>query len=100
MTALCIPRKNLWPNSERLLYCTEIHGSDPAAWLRLKKARKPLMPEGYGTHRDYIDRVQADVNARLANVEAALRAAFAGFIERREVEVVLFSSMDVFTLAR
>ncbi len=57
------------------------------------------MPEGYGSHRDYMDRVKADVDARQVVVETALRQAFAGFIEKREVEVIVFSSMSALDLA-
>ena len=55
--------------------------------------------ERYGSHRDYIQRIQEDVIARQENVEVALRAAFANYIERREVEVIIFSSVDVLALA-
>lgn len=58
------------------------------------------MPDGYGSHRDYIYRVKADVDARQKAVEAALREAFLRFIERREVEVVVFSSMSALDLAK
>lgn len=58
------------------------------------------MPEGYSTHRDYMGKVQEDVTARQANIEIALRVAFAGFIEKREVETVVFTSMTVLDLAK
>lgn len=57
------------------------------------------MPEGYSTHHDYIEKLQEGAAARQANIEIALREAFASFIERREVEVVEFSGMTVFDLS-
>lgn len=58
------------------------------------------MPDGYGSHRDYMDWVKADADARQEAIETALRKAFSRFIERREVEVVVFSSMSALDLAR
>lgn len=58
------------------------------------------MPEGYGGHKDYVDRVKADAAARQAAVEKALRAAFERFIETRQVEVVVFSGMSALDLAK
>lgn len=57
------------------------------------------MPDGYGSHQDYMRRVKADADARQQAVEKALREAFAQFIEKREVEVVVFSSMKAEDLA-
>ena len=57
------------------------------------------MPEGYGSHRDYMSRVAPGANARQEAIEEALRAAFAEFIETREVEVILFSNIGVLDLA-
>jgi hypothetical protein len=58
------------------------------------------MPDGYGSHQDYMQRVKADADARQQTVEKALREAFARFIEKREVEVVVFSSMKAEDLAQ
>ena len=57
------------------------------------------MADGYGSHRDYMERVKQDAEARHKLVDAALRDAFAPFIEKREVEVVVFSSMSAVDLA-
>ncbi len=57
------------------------------------------MSDGYGTHRDYMDWVKEDAESRQKAIENALRKAFIGFIERREVEVVIFSNMNAFDLA-
>lgn len=57
------------------------------------------MPKGYGSHRDYMEEVKVDADARQDSVEAALREAFSEFIEKREVEVVVFSSMSAHDLA-
>jgi len=57
------------------------------------------MPDRYGTHADYIDWVKEDADSRQKAVENALRKAFSGFIERREVEVIVFSAMTAFDLA-
>jgi len=58
------------------------------------------MPEGYGSHNDYMEWVQEDADSRQEKVEASLRKAFSRFIEKREVEVVLFSSMSAGDLAK
>lgn len=57
------------------------------------------MPNGYGTHADYMDWVRDDANSRQKTIENALRKAFSDFIEKRELEVIVFSSMTVFDLA-
>jgi len=57
------------------------------------------MPEGYGTHRDYMEWVKEGSKARQKAVEKALHQAFANFIEKREVEVIVFSSMSAHDLA-
>ncbi len=57
------------------------------------------MPGGYGTHRDFMERAKKGADARQVAVETALREVFSGFIERREVEVVIFSSMSAIDLA-
>jgi len=58
------------------------------------------MPGGYGSHQDYMARVKAAADARHEVVEKALREAFLRFIEKREVEVVVFSSMSAVELAQ
>ncbi len=58
------------------------------------------MPNGYGTQRDYLERVKTSAAARQKSVEAALREAFSGFIETREVDVVIFSTMSALDLAK
>lgn len=58
-----------------------------------------MMSDGYGTHRDYMEWVKEDAESRQKAIENALRKAFAGFIERREVEVVIFSNMNALDLA-
>jgi hypothetical protein len=57
------------------------------------------MPDGYGTHRDYIGRIDLQVRSRQQEVEVALKDAFAGFIESRSVDVVIFSNVGVMDLA-
>jgi hypothetical protein len=58
------------------------------------------MPYGYGTHKDYMERVKAEADTRQKIVEKAIRNAFARFIERQEVEVVIFSRMSALDLAK
>ena len=58
------------------------------------------MSRDYGSHQDYIGWVKADADARQEIVETALREAFTSFIEKREVEVVVFSSMTALDLAK
>ena len=53
----------------------------------------------YGSHRDYMDWVKDDADLRQGVIERALREAFSDFIEKREVEVIVFSSMSAFDLA-
>lgn len=57
------------------------------------------MPDGYGSHADYMAWVKEDADKRLKTIESALREAFSGFIEKREVEVIVFSGMTAFDLA-
>lgn len=58
------------------------------------------MPEGYENHADYISWVKSDADSRQHVIENALREAFPDFIEKREVEVIVFSGMSAFDLAR
>ncbi len=57
------------------------------------------MPDGYSTHADYMLHVQEQAAARQKEVENSLRAAFAGFIEIRSVEVIVFAGVSVHDLA-
>jgi hypothetical protein len=57
------------------------------------------MPEEYGTHKDFIESVEASANRRLEAIEKALKEAFSRHIEKREVEVIIFSSMTASDLA-
>ncbi len=56
-------------------------------------------PDGYGTHADYMARVQAEAEARRASVEDALRRAFGAAIRRREVDVVFFEDLSIDAIA-
>ena len=58
------------------------------------------MPEGYGSHVDYINRVKVNADSRQEAIQNALRKAFSSFVEKREVEVVIFSSMTAFDLTK
>jgi hypothetical protein len=58
------------------------------------------MPEEYGSHVDYMGWVKADADSRQEAIEDALRKAFSSFIEKREVEVIVFSGMNAFDLAK
>jgi len=58
------------------------------------------MPDKYGSHADYMDWVKDDADSRQEVIEGALRKAFSNFIEKREVEVITFSSMTAFDLAK
>lgn len=51
------------------------------------------MPTEYGTHKDFIASVEAGANERQEAIEKALREAFSQHIEKREVEVIIFSGM-------
>jgi len=50
------------------------------------------MPDKYGSHADYMDWVKDDADSRQEAIEDALRKAFFNFIEKREAEVIVFSS--------
>lgn len=52
-----------------------------------------MMPQGYGSHKDYIDRVRISADARESGVQTALRKAFRRFIQERAVEVIVFSTL-------
>lgn len=58
------------------------------------------MPDGYGSHADYMSWVADDAKVRQEAIEKALRDAFAGFIETRQVEVIVFSNVSVLDLAK
>ena len=47
----------------------------------------------YASQRDYVSWVKGDAEKRQGAVEKALREAFSGFLEVREVDVVVFSEM-------
>jgi len=57
------------------------------------------MNEGYASHKEYIERVKDDADARHTEVELALREAFEKFLEVREVEVINFELIDVIVLS-
>ncbi len=58
------------------------------------------MPDGYDSHADYMQWVRDDAVARKTEVRDALLTAFAAFVELREVDVINFSSMSAFDLAK
>jgi len=58
------------------------------------------MPEGYGSHGDYIGWVKNNADSRQEAIEDALRKAFSEFLQKREVEVIIFSRMTAFDLAK
>lgn len=58
------------------------------------------MSDEYGSHADYMDWVKDDADSRQQAVENALRRAFSNFVENREVEIIVFSSMTAFDLAK
>ncbi len=58
------------------------------------------MPEGYGSHADYMSWVSGDAQKRRSEIEDALRRAFASFVESRPTDVIVFSSMTADDLAQ
>lgn len=58
------------------------------------------MPDKYGSHADYMDWVKEDADSRQKAIEGIFREAFSNFIEKQEVEVIVFSSMTAFDLAK
>jgi hypothetical protein len=57
------------------------------------------MPPEYGTHKDFIGSVVASANARQETIEKVLKEAFPHHIEKRTVEVIIFSSMTASDLS-
>ncbi len=58
------------------------------------------MPGDYGSHTDYMGWVRTDAETRQKAVEKALREAFSGFIEKREVDIIVFSGVGALDLAK
>ena len=58
------------------------------------------MPEVYGSHADYMAWVSEEAQKRMVAIEHALRKAFAPYLETHTVEVIVFSNINVFDLAR
>lgn len=57
------------------------------------------MSDGYGSHGEYMSWVEGDADLRQQAVEEALRTAFSSYVEKREVDVIVFSSMTALELA-
>ena len=57
------------------------------------------MCSGYSSQANYFNAVQGDAAQRKLQIEQALSEAFSDFIEKREVRVIVFSSMSAFDLA-
>jgi len=70
---------------------TDISSSDPTP--------DSTISEGYGNQREYIDKVLPFADARQGEIHAALTQAFKKYIERREVEVIVFENMAAVELA-
>ncbi len=58
------------------------------------------MPEGYGSHADYMGWVGEDAKKRASSVHQALQHAFNRFIQSRAVEIITFSEMTAEDLAQ
>ncbi len=58
------------------------------------------MPRGYGSHADYMLWVKSDADYRQAILEEAHRRAFSDSIERRNVDVIVFSGMTAASFAQ
>jgi hypothetical protein len=58
-----------------------------------------MSPNEYGTHRDFMRSVAASADARQKAIEKALREAFSRYIEKKEVEVIVFSSVTASDLS-
>lgn len=58
------------------------------------------MPQGYGRHADYMRWAKNNADSRQEAIDDALRKAFFNFVEKRQVEVIIFSSMTAFALAK
>lgn len=58
------------------------------------------MPDGYGSQHDYMGRAKESADSRQEAIVVALREAFLNFIEKRQVEIIIFSRMSAFDLAK
>jgi hypothetical protein len=57
------------------------------------------MSDTYDSHHDYMGLVKDDADERQKGIEYSLRTAFSNFIEKREVEVIVFSEMSALDLS-
>lgn len=58
------------------------------------------MPDGYGTHSDFLEPVIKEAEARCNEVQEGLRAAFPTAISIKEVEVISFADLSAIDIAR
>ena len=58
------------------------------------------MTKGYDSHYDYMNWVKNDADSRKRKIENAIKKSFANYIEIREVEVIIFSTMSAIDLAK
>lgn len=58
------------------------------------------MANDYGNHVDYMKWVEKDAASRQKLIETALGKAFSKFVEKRQVEVIVFSSITAAELAQ
>src|SRR5947209_2198825 len=56
------------------------------------------MADTFSSHRDYMERVKEDADARQAAIEAALELAFKGHTERKKSVIIRFGEIDAPTL--
>jgi len=57
------------------------------------------LTKDYSSQMDYVSSVSKEADQRQKELEEAFRAAFSSFIERREVEIILFCNMTANDLA-
>lgn len=57
-------------------------------------------PSGYSTQKDYMNEVRGKADARYEKLETTMLSAFGPFIEKREVDVIVFSGMNAFELGQ
>jgi len=55
--------------------------------------------KGYGTHGDYMSRLQPQIQARLEQVGESLRSAFSDALKKQETEIISFDGINTEALA-
>lgn len=77
-----------------------MHTYQNVVYFGLGKIRSLTMSKDYSSHADYMKWVSRDARQRQDKIQSAICNAFAGYIEKRTTEVVVFASISAVKLAR